>query len=80
MKIKQIKEKREVALNTLREIESKNRREKSIRKLYESFKTNSSCDYYKKNFSLRNKLSYNSNIEPENKVNSNNNSINKIGS
>ena len=80
MKIKQIKEKREVALNTLREIESKNRREKSIRKLYESFKTNSSCDYYKKNFSLRNKFSYNSNIEPENKVNSNNNSINKIGS
>ena len=44
MKIKQIKEKREVALNTLREIESKNRREKSIRKLYESFKANSSYD------------------------------------
>ena len=79
MKIKQIKEKREVALNTLREIESKNRREKSIRKLYESFKANSSCDYYKKNFSLRNKYSYN-HIDTENKVNSNNNSLNKIGS
>ena len=79
MKIKQIKEKREVALNTLREIESKNRREKSIRKLYESFKANSSCDYYKKNFSLRNKYSYN-HIDSENKVNNNNNSINKIGS
>ena len=79
MKIKQIKEKREVALNTLREIESKNRREKSIRKLYESFKANSSYDYYKKNFSLRNKYNYN-HIDSENKVNSNNNSINKIGS
>ena len=79
MKIKQIKEKREVALNTLREIESKNRREKSIRKLYESFKTNSSCDYYKKNFSLRNKYPYN-NIDSKNKENSNDNSINKIGS
>ena len=78
MKIKQIKEKREVALNTLREIESKNRREKSIRKLYESFKTNSSCDYYKKNFSLRNKYPYN-NIDSKNKENSNDNSINKIG-
>ena len=82
-KIKQIKEKREVALNTLREIELKNRREKSIRKLYESFKTNpnsnSSNDFYKKhNFTLRNKAS-NNNLETENKINSNNN-INKIGS
>ena len=77
MKIKQIKEKREVALNTLREIESKNRREKSIRKLYESFKTNSSCDYYKKNFSLRNQFSYNKN-DSDNKESSINK--NKIGS
>ena len=42
IKIKQIKEKRELALNTLREIESKNRREKSIRKLYESIKARNS--------------------------------------
>ena len=78
IKIKQIKEKRELALNTLREIESKNRREKSIRKLYESIKTNSSYDYYKKNLSLRNKFSY-SNIKPENKIDTNINK-NKIGS
>lgn len=78
IKIKQIKEKRELALNTLREIESKNRREKSIRKLYESIKNNSSYDYYKKNLSLRNKFSY-SNIKPENKIDTNINK-NKIGS
>ena len=78
IKIKLIKEKRELALNTLREIESKNRREKSIRKLYESIKTNSSYDYYKKNLSLRNKFSYSS-IKPENKIDTNI-SKNKIGS
>ena len=79
MKIKQIKEKRELALNTLREMEFKNRREQSIKKLYESIKSNSSFDYYKKNISLRNKYSY-SNIEPENKIDKNKINENKLGS
>ena len=79
IKIKQINEKRELALNTLREMESKNRREQSIRKIYESIKSNSSYDYYKKNVSLRNKF-YNSNIEPENKIDKTKINSNKIGS
>ena len=79
-KIKQIKEKQDIASNTLRELD-KYQREKSIRKVYESFKTNSSFDYYKKNLSLRNKFAY-SNIEPENKIENNitnNINQNKIG-
>ena len=70
MKIKHIKEKREIILNTLREYEYKNKRQKSIRKIYESLKSNSSYDF-SKNVSLRNKINY-TNIEPEN----NNNKIN----
>ena len=57
-KMEKLKEKQELAINKLRKIEERKRREESFKKLNDSLKSNTSYDFYYKNKTLKNQLSY----------------------
>ena len=58
LKMQKIKEKQELVINKLRKIEEKKKREESLQKIHDSQKSSTSYEYYSKNRSLKNQLSF----------------------
>ena len=69
LKMEKIKEKQEIVINKLRKIEERKKREESLRKLYDSQKSNTSYDYYNKARRLKSQFSY-VNIKPKKEIGS----------
>ena len=69
LKMEKIKEKQEIVFNKLKKIEERRKREESLKKLYDSHKSNTSYDYYNKARRLKSQFSY-INIKPKKEIGS----------